>query len=304
MLSVVVVLLAQIGPTAGAWSSARPPECVAIDGGRGANIWERAKAPELHRYCDLLANGAAKLAGSAGQRQDVVEIAQRADKLVPGHAAPSVLMGRALMRMGRFEEALTALNEAKKREERALDDPYALHALARALLRTGHPVEASQAYRSLLPRTSSLTLADRSAATIEAGLLAMDKGAAGLDEAVPIFRQAARDSQDVAQIVGLLCLALALDRAGDEGEARALLAERARGDMRTVLSGPQAKDLFAPDFLPETHALAALALESTDMNAARESWRRYLAARPTGPWAAHARAHESGGAKRGTQGRP
>lgn len=303
MLSLALVLFAQLGST-GAWSSARPPECLAIEGGRGSNIWERAKAPELHHYCDLLANGAAKLAGTAARRDEVVEIAQRAEKLVPGHAAPSVLRGRAFMRMGKFAEALAALKEAKERDLRALDNPYALHAWARALLRVGQVAEASKAYRALLPRASSLTLADRSAATLEAGLLAMDRGASGLDEAVPIFRQAARDSQDVAQVVSLLCLALALDRGGDGDEARALLAERAHGDMRPLLAGAQVKELFAPDFLPETNALGALALEASDANAARESWRKYIAARPSGPWLAHARAHESGGARRPPPGHP
>lgn len=293
MFGVVAILVAQAASAGGAWSSARPPECAPLDGGKANNIWERTKAPELRRYCDLLASGASKLAGSAAMARDVVTIADEADRLLAGKAAPAVLRGRALTQLGDHAEAYKSLADAKSRDERALDDPHALLAWARVLVRTGHQVEAADAYRALLPRASMLTLADRSAASLEAGLLAMTRGPSALDEAVSIFRQSVRDSQDIAQIVSVLSLALALDRAGEKDEARAMLAERAHGDPRPVLASTRAKDLLGPAGAPETAALAAIALEVSDPPGARMEWQRYLDAAPAGktPWVDHARAH-------------
>ena len=93
-----MLVLSQAG---GAWASGRPAECTSLDGGRGANVWERAKAPELRRYCDLLAAGAAKLAWSAARvptgapapltrvppdttSREVLEIAEDAERAMPG----------------------------------------------------------------------------------------------------------------------------------------------------------------------------------------------------------------------------
>src|SRR5262249_32983122 len=143
---------------------------------------------------------------------------------------PIILKGRALLRLGRPEEALAALGEAKRRDERALDNPIALLAWARANARTGHLAEAAEAYRAALPRTSSLTSQERSAASFEAGMTVMAQGMAGIDDAIAMFRQARRDAQDSMQGAALTALALALDRVGQRDEARAILAERTRTD--------------------------------------------------------------------------
>jgi tetratricopeptide (TPR) repeat protein len=229
---------------------------------------------------------------------EVLKIADDAERTLPGRAAALVLKGRALVQVGRYAEATTALRDARARDDRALDEPFALFAWARALSRSGHAAEAIEAYRTLLPRASTLTLADRAAASIEAGMLAMAQGPTGIDRAVPIFRQALRDAQDVTQTVAVLTLALALDRAGDGEEARALLAERAHGDPRPVLATPRARDLLGLGAETEGHALAALALEATDPAAARASWQRYVEAAGKGPWVDHARTHEGGAARR------
>ena len=49
------------------------------------------------------------------------------------HAGPAVLRGRALLRLGRAEDALAALRDAKTKDDRALDDPASLLAWARVL---------------------------------------------------------------------------------------------------------------------------------------------------------------------------
>ncbi len=310
MFLALVVVLAQ--PSAGVWSSGRPPECGVESGGAAtANVWDRAKAPELRRYCDLLASAASKLSGTAGMAQAALVAARQANEVLPGHAAPRVLEGRALGAVGKLEDALVALREAKGLDAGALDDPLALLAWARVLARTGHSNEAAEAYRALLPRTAALSNAERGSAAVEAGLTAMASGPAGLDDAIAALREALHDAQDEALSVAVLALALALDRRGDGSEARVLLADRSRGDPRSALEAARAKELIA--VAPaEASAIAALALEPVDVAGARDAWEQYLVgasagpsrtdasqthlpdpsmARPAKEWEAHARAH-------------
>jgi tetratricopeptide (TPR) repeat protein len=281
--------LAQIAASAGGWTTGRPPEC-GEPGGRAANVWERAKSPELRRYCDLVASAASKLAGTRATAEQALGAAQQADGVLPGHAAPRVLEGRALAALGRLDEAAAALRDGKTRDPRALEDPLALLAWARVLARTGHAADAADAYRALLPRATSLSAAERSAAAVEASLVAMQRGPAGLDEAVAALREAAREAQDESAVVATLALAVALDRRGDADECRALLADRAHGDPRTPLASQRAKDLLvvAP---AERDALVAIGLEPSDAAGARDAWRAFLAAAPKGPWVEWARSH-------------
>jgi tetratricopeptide (TPR) repeat protein len=295
----LVLVLAQ----AAAWSSGRPPECGGEDA-RAANVWERAKAPELRRYCDLVAGAASKLAGTAPMPREAIKAAQDAEKVLPGHAAPRILEGRALAASGQLDDALKALTEGKARDARSLDDPLALLAWARVNARTGHGDEASDAYRALLPRASALPAGDRASASIEAGLIASVRGQSALDDAVAALREGAKDAQDDAQPVAVLALALALDRRGDADEAHALLSERAHGDPRTPLGTARAKEVLAvaPN---EALAMQAVALEATDPAGAKDAWQKYIDAAPQGPWAAHAKAHlASLGGKRPAVRRP
>lgn len=295
MVRALVLLLAQ---ATGAWSSNRPPEC-GDPGGRMANVWERAKSPELRRYCDLVASASSKLAGVAAMAQGALDTAREAESILPGHAAPRVLEGRAQAALGKFGEALKAFGDGKARDARALDDPPALLAWARALARTGQRDAAAEAYRALLPRSAALSTAERVSAEIEAGLVAMAGGAGGLDEAAAALHEAVREAQDEARAVAVLALALVLDRRGDAQEARALLTERAHGDPRDAVASSRAKTLLA--VAPaETHALAGLALESSDAAGSRDEWQQAFDSAPSGVWAAHARAHLAAlGRKRG-----
>jgi tetratricopeptide (TPR) repeat protein len=293
MLAVALVVFAQAaGPSSwGGWTSGRPPECGDSTGGRGANIWERAKTPALKRYCDLVAGASSKLAGSGAMAQAALETSRQAEQLLPGHAAPRVLEGRALAALGKLDEARAALTDARTREAAAFDDPTALLAWARVSARTGHIEEASEAYRTLLPRASALAGGDRGNACIEAGLVeSVVRGKDGIDEATAALREAVRETRDDALGVAVLGLALALDRRGDPDEARALLAEHAHGDPRTLFAQRDAKDLLA--VAPgEEAALVAIGTESTDASVAREAWSRYISASPNGSWAAHAGTH-------------
>jgi tetratricopeptide (TPR) repeat protein len=291
----VIVWLLQPAAARGAFGTARPAECGISEGFRAANVWERAKEPNLRPYCDLLASGTAKLVGSGSSVlvHEVPQIADRADKLLPGRAAPSVLKGRAYLRLGKPAEALAALNEAKRRDDRALDDPIALLAWARANARTGRLAEAAQAYRAALPRTSALSAQERSSASFEAGMTVMAQGPAEIDAAIAMFRQARRDAQDAMRVASIAGLALALDRAGMGEEAKAVLAERVRSDPRPLLSDPRVTDALADAGVPhEGDALLAMALEGYDAGLAKDAWRRYLEGEGArGPWNHHAREH-------------
>jgi tetratricopeptide (TPR) repeat protein len=301
-LLIAVVLFAQAGQPQGAFGAARPAECGVQEGFRAANKWERAKEPNLQSYCALLASGTAKLVNAGSLAKDVPAIADEADKLLPGRAAPSVLKGRALLKLGKASDALAVLREARTRDDRALDDPVALLAWARANARTGHFEEAAQAYRAALPRTSALTAAERSAASFEAGMIVMAQGPKAIDDAVAMLRQARREAQDSMQTASVVALALALDRAGQKEEAKAVLAERVRSDAKPVLSDPRVVDALADAGVAyESDALLATALESTDPSASRDAWHRYLeGAGAKSSWADHARTHESASPARPT----
>lgn len=264
------------------------------EGFKAANKWERAKEPSLQSYCTLLASGTAKLVNGGALAKEVPAIADDADKLLPGRAAPSVLKGRALLKLGKPADALAALKEARARDDRALDDPVALLAWARANARTGHFDEAAQAYRAALPRTSALSAAERSTASFEAGMIVMAQGPKTIDDAVAMLRQARREAQDSMQVASVVALALALDRSGQKDEAKAVLAERVRSDAKPVLSDARIADALADAGVAhESDALLGTALEVTDPSAARDVWRRYAeGAGGKGPWSDHARAHE------------
>jgi len=284
------ITLAQV--TGAGWSSGRPPEC-GDPSGRGSNVWERSKSPQLRRYCDLVAGASSKLAGSAAMAEAALESAREADVILPGHAAPLVLEGRALLALGKLDDALRALEQGRGRDRSALDDPLALLAWARVLARTHRLPEAAEAYRALLPRAATLSAAERACASVEAGLVAMTRGRAGLDEAAASLREGLHDAQDEIQTVAALALALALDRRGDADEARAVLGERLHGDPRSAVGAPRARDVVAVS-REESDALVALGLEPSDPAGARKAWERYIeevGAAKDAPWVAHARGH-------------
>jgi tetratricopeptide (TPR) repeat protein len=299
------VVLMQAASSQGGFGGARPAEC-GEGGFKVANPWERAKEPQLRRYCDLIARGTSRLVGAGSGAGDVLGIADEADKLLPGRAAPSVLRGRAYLKLDKPQEALAALVDARKRDDRALDDPVALLAWARANARTSHLDEAAQAYRAALPRTSALSTQERAGASFEAGLVVMAQGAKGIDDAAAMFRQARRDAQDAMQVAATVALALALDRGGQKDEAKAVLAERARTDAKPLLSDPRVTEALAnAGVRQEQDALIGLALEGIDPAAARESWKKFVdGAGGKGAWAEHARSHEGGSGKPAAKPKP
>ncbi|CAN99063.1 hypothetical protein sce8891 [Sorangium cellulosum So ce56] len=265
---------------AAAAAAGRPPECSARSGraiARGPTVWERARAPELPRYCDLLARGQAQLGGDAEAAR---ASARLADQLLPGHAAPQVLLARAALALGSPEDAARAFERARSVDPRSVEDPQTMHDLARSLARTGKRGEAIAIYRALVPRIDLLGTADqRALVLLEAAHLSMaTAGAASvadasarppagahrdahgeatargdLDEAIAYLREARLRAQTQLARDVTLSLALALDRSGDkaqadaalEGDAAALEVARGRAEDRSA--GAAARERTADD---------------------------------------------------------
>jgi tetratricopeptide (TPR) repeat protein len=289
MLAVVSLVVAQAVSAGPGAPSARPADCREGSALRHANVWERAKAPDLQRYCDLLATAASKLAGVSPAPAPAIEAARAAEALLPGKAPARVLEGRALALLGHLPEALAAFEDARARDPRAFDEPAALLSLSRVYAASGRDAEASRAYSDLLPRLSELSAAERSAIAIEAGIVAMRVGPRAVEEAIADLREALRGARGEAERFAVLALALALDRGGQEVEARTLLVERARGEPRAAVAAWSRGAALA--LRPaEAAALAALALEGSDPAGARDEWSECVED-GSGPWVRQARDH-------------
>ncbi|WP_437905980.1 hypothetical protein WME95_48490 [Sorangium sp. So ce327] len=290
---------------AAAAAAGRPPECAARSGraiARGPTVWERARAPELPRYCDLLARGQAQLGGDAEAAR---ASARLADQLLPGHAAPQVLLARAALALGSPEDAARAFERARSVDPRSVEDPQTMHDLARSLARTGKRGEAIAIYRALVPRIDLLGTADqRALVLLEAAHLSMaTAGAASvadasarppggahrdahgeaaarrdLDEAIAYLREARLRAQTQLARDVTLSLALALDRSGDkaqadaalEGEATPLEAARPRGEGARGRAENQSAGAAARERTADDLASAAARLRTVDYLAVPE----------------------------------
>jgi tetratricopeptide (TPR) repeat protein len=283
-------------------SSGRPRECFpATKGGlrRPPNVWDRAKSPNLAKYCELVARAHAQVQLAPDVAK---EAALAADKLLPGKAAPAVVLARAAASVGSWDEAAKQFARALAADPRSLESPTTLRTLARVQVKTKKIEEALGTYRALAPRIDLFGSGDeRSRVLLEAALVAFavegEKGQAPqkrpdggveipprISEALAYLREA-RQKQSVLSAAVTLALALALDRAGDRTQADAMLAEAIRAGARMDgLLEPLVFD--AGDKL----ALEAMSLESVDRPEAMKKWEAYLASPAgKGPFAAPAK---------------
>jgi tetratricopeptide (TPR) repeat protein len=297
-------------------ASPRPTEC-GVPAGELQTLWQRARSPRLVAYCDALARGYARLDRAPEQALQAAELAART---LPDRIAPRVLQGRALLALGRHDQALRSLLEARERSSRSVEAPGALHDLGVAALLAGRPETALAAYRALVPRAG--LIADdlrRQNVYIEAAAVVMQSGAQGLDEAIGYLGEARRrGSPPGTRDIVLASLALALDRQGRVDEARGVIAEASGPYLLAQLAAEQrgeepatpsdapadsakadarpahaAKRHRAAPVLPagELDAMVAILAEPADRDVAREHWRAALTAAAQGPWADHARRH-------------
>lgn len=262
-----------------------------------------ARVPNLQRYCDLVARAQTELSTTPAHAKQAAEEAERA---LPGHAAPLVILARAELALGAVDDAARAFVHARSIDPRSVDSPATMHDLARVLFKTGKRDEAIEVYRALIPRIDLLATADRRVLVLlEAahafmtvagtrstgdstgpGATARAKPAEpALDEAVAYLREAR--GRPPTQLAGdvLLSLALVLDRTGNRDEANATLAAADR--MSTQVRGNALGYVAAPE---DGVALEALALEASDPAAAQRGWEAYLAGPGgKGPWRTAAR---------------
>lgn len=267
---------------AAAAASGRPPECwPPRPSGHAApsSVWSRARVPGLERYCALIARGQARVAADPlGARAAALE----AEQILPGKAAPRVLLARAAVRLGQQEGGLEEFQRALGIDSRAVEQPLAMHELASALGRSGQLVEALKAYRKLVPRAGLLpSRRQRAQVLLEAAHTAMAAAGrgqldGGLDEAMVFLREAARDPNHPLRIDVALSLALAQDRAGKASQADALVLELT--DTGHWAQHEPADYLVDAD---ELLALRALALQRSEPSAALALWQRYLASAST-----------------------
>lgn len=251
------------------------------DGAR-RDAWDRARAPDLARYCDLVAQAEAAVETDAKR---ATAAATEADRLAPGRARPLVLLARAAAREERSADAVELFRRARAIDPRAAADGASLFALATSLARTGAVGEARVAYRALVPEASALAPARRTRARIDAGLAILAEGPDSAAEAVSVLRAAATAPAPELAALADAALALALDRSGVRGEARARAVSAASGGA--LGASGRAAASRSEDGL----ALAALLAEDTNAPRAIAAWEAFLASAGASPWAAHARAH-------------
>lgn len=273
-----MVILAQAAPGAPA------PQIDCTEGKARISVWDRARAPYLGKYCDLLAQAEVRLPQEPARAE---QAATAAASLVANQAAPLVLRGRAALLLGKVEAARQFFERALTMDSAALRDPRALQDHAAALRDTGETGRAIEAYRLLLPRLDGIPGEEaRTRARLDAALALMLEGPGGLEVAQTVVRDAAERGAPALRAVARAVLALVLDRAGAQAQAQAAASEAKRaGAAWALMTTP------APLGWPvEALAVQAKLREVTEPSAAIATWEAYLARASRGPWAAHARA--------------
>lgn len=256
-------------------SSPRPTVCA-----RAAELWRRVQRPALVGMCDLLLYGGVRLAEDAQAARSFAEQAQR---LAPERAEPWVLLGRAELELGAFDEAERAFRRAEALSKQALGTPVELLSAARAAVHERQYASALERYRRLIPRVRLLTdRREQQRALLEAAMVAQLVSPPKLAEARAYASEARRQGELYYAELSRAVLALALDRQGHREEARAVAQE---------VGGPWAIDwLFQSEAKPrgrrgeivpvwpllERTALLAVLAQPVDAELARQSWEEYL----------------------------
>lgn len=257
---------------AAATASARPAECRPAPAKAIATVWSRARSPRLARYCDLIARAQVRLGADPAGAEAA---ARAADELLPGRAAPKVALARLAVARGDHERALELFEGALAIDTRSVEQPAAMHDLARAQKHRGRLTEALSTYRVLVPRASLLPdRATRAQVLLEAAhvALAAEEGDRGVEEALAYLREAARDPHHGLRVDVSLSLVLALHRSGQGGQADGVLAEL-RGRQGWV-AGADGSYLVEPADLA---VLRGLALEEADSARAAGFYREAIA---------------------------
>jgi tetratricopeptide (TPR) repeat protein len=276
--------------TMAAQASGRPAECWPTTSGRKrTTIWDRAKEPYLQRYCDLLGKAHAQVEQSPAAARDAALLA---DKVLPGKAAPWILLGQANVLLENFPQALQDFEKARHIDAHSVQQPLALQALAIAQSKTGNPEQALATYRVLIPRLELVTdVNTRIVVLLHASSLAMQRGPSGLAEAVALLSEARSLplSRHKPFILGML--ALALDRSGQQLESETIVDSLSREGLLApiVERSPVPLTFFASQ--AEWDALIALVSEKDNRSRAMSAWEDYLGSPPPPAFLEHAKKH-------------
>lgn len=281
-------------------ASGRPKECQPASGKRSKKItvWQRVRFPKLVPYCEKVAQSHALLESDP---QASLDAAIAADKEWSGRPGAAVARGRALLALGKPDEALAAFDAAKKIDESAVEDPKAMRDYARSLVAKARAKDAAAVYRVLVPRAELLPAALRSRTLLEAAFASMtaeaETGAANADaklsEALAFLDEIRQKEGSPLAAEATLASALVHDRRGDPTKAAGLAAEAVRGGVDPTETSWVADPA-------DRQALRALALEPVDPNGASEAWSAYLDAAKSSPYAPSARARQAALKKRGS----
>lgn len=280
-----------------AGASPRPALCRPASLSEDSQLWTRARGGTGRRYCLLLARG---YAGLTRTPKAALELSREAGQLLPGEVEPRVLEGRALARLGEWDEAYAALDKSVAAKGRPLGDVMALRELGVAAVVSGRLARAVEVYRALVPRvgfTNDPTLTR--VVALEAAAALMATGPAGLADAT-LYLSDARRQPPVPGLDDLTTalLALSLDRAGKSEQVRILERdvegawglsrfETARDRARLALSASgsaEASSLPPREFAErepvladgELHAAIACLAARSDPRLARAELEAYL----------------------------
>jgi tetratricopeptide (TPR) repeat protein len=287
---------------AAAAGSPRMSECAdASEPDAGARFWRRATAPQLERYCTLLAAGYASLGNHPAGAEQAASAALR---LLPGRPGARLLRARANLALGRFSAAFAEFQAIGAATQAALPD--ALHDFALSAMGSGEYEHAARAYRLLGSRVSLLPgLGRQQRVYIEGAVALMQLGPPALDESIASLQEARQLPAPPglgAHVFG--ALALALDRQGQTGQARGVAAEaRSRSALERTLAEPNPPATVSQSrrrafrvawpMLPahELHAMLAMLLEGEDPASAAQHWNEFIQAPSAkqSPWLNHAR---------------
>ncbi|MEM6786759.1 MAG: hypothetical protein AAF928_17000 [Myxococcota bacterium] len=209
---------------AAAAASTQPPRCRTDT--RRRTVWGLARRPALAEYCRRLSRAEAR---RGEDPKGAEEDARRADALMPGTAAPSVVLGRLAAERGDDEAALVAFRRAEAIAPESVASPVVMLTLARSLSRRGAFSRAAAVYRRLVPRAALMPQpAQRVAVLLEATYVVLEENAGQPEpppEALAYVREASRVRHHGLELDVAITLALVLDLSGRRAQADAIVSD-------------------------------------------------------------------------------
>lgn len=269
-----------------------PTFCSAAHGGsgKGWTVWDRARKPQLVRYCELLGFA---LGASVRRPNEAMQAAMLADRTMPGTAVPWVVVAHGAVSAGNYEKAIQAFEKAKSIDPRSVDSAQSQALLGVSLQRTGNLEGALRAYQwailrlGELPGTNERVFVLLAASSIrmyqldhpsavsaissivssavpdaanQATMQHRELNGAGLQQALGYLTQARGQPLSRYSAHVMAMHALALEQAGHSEGAKMVVDEIVRGELDDELVSAQAQRVnFLCDISPSDTGPSALA---------------------------------------------